>query len=50
MITLDLKSGFTGQSTSLVGAAGALGLMSEPQGTPLVDVDADIAVELVEVP
>ena len=50
VITLDLTSGFTGQSTSLVGAAGALGLTSGPQGAPLVDVDADVTVEPVEVP
>ena len=50
-MTLDLTSGFTGQSTSRVGAA-LPGPYVQATGAPLIDVEhvEDVDVEVVEVP
>ena len=50
-MTLDLTSGFTGQSTSRVGAV-LPGPYVQATGTPHVDVEQveDIDVDVVEVP
>ena len=51
VMTLDLTSGFTGQSTSRVGAV-LPGPYVQATGAPHVDVEfvEDVNVEVVEVP